>query len=172
MVNLANKARRHDWNELKKNWLLGDYKSLVEFAEHHNIKYGYVKQQAAKNNWYEEKRTMEELKTNEIVQKTVAASIENEVSRNTKHLQAYDIALDACITILNKELKKGVDMFGNHFTSQVIIHPKLARIVETLEKIQKGQRLAEGLDLSTDNGSLEKLDEILQGLSQVMNDED
>lgn len=146
---LANKAQKHDWNELKKDWLLGEYKSLVKFAEHHGIKYGYVKQQAAKAKWYEEKRTMKELKTNEIVKKTVAAEIENEVSRNAKHLQTYDLALNACTKILQEELNKGIDVFGNEYKSSVIIHSKLARIVEALEKIQKGQRLAEGLDLET-----------------------
>jgi hypothetical protein len=168
---LANKSSKYNWIELKKDWLLGNYKTLLQFANHHGIKYGYVKQKAAEGNWHNDKRTNDNQKTNEIIQKTVAAKIEVEVSRNTKHLHAYDLALDACVDVLKDELKKGIDMFGNSYISPVIIHSKLARVVESLEKIQKGQRLGEGLDLNTDNGSLEKLDDILQGLSRVMEDD-
>lgn len=153
---------KYDWIELKKEYLLGDYKSLKEFAASNNVNYDVLRRKA--KTWTDEKVTRKSAKSHKIIKKVTEQEIKKEVDRNTKHLGAYDLALDACVSVLKDELNKGVDMYGNGYTSPVVIHSKLARIVESLEKIQKGQRLAEGLDNDSNSKTTGVLPELLEYL--------
>ena len=136
---------KYDWIKLKREYMKSKCKSVKAFLETAGIPCSGRTRNSTRG-WSTEKRQNEERTSSEIIEKTLAKTVELESNRNLRHLEVYDLALDACEEILRRELRQGVDMFGNKYKSPVIIHSKLARIVEALEKIQKGHRLAEGLD--------------------------
>lgn len=131
---------RINWEELKKDYLLGDYKSLNEFAKEKSLKVnGNFKKQT--KGWTEEKELKENQKSTKIIEGTLKRQIDYEVDRNTRHLQLWDALLDLVDEVVNGKDQHLQTKAGN---INVYAMEKLTSIVE---RAQKGQRLAEGMDV-------------------------
>lgn len=133
-----------DWIELKRKYILGDYKSLKEFSDKENINYGYLRKKAI--GWEQERGTKEEQKSNKIIEKTIEKAAEKESDRNVRHIRIWDTILDKVEKVLGDELTQYTDMFGKEHKTSLIQAGKLETMMKIIEKAQKGHRLAEGLD--------------------------
>lgn len=148
---------KFDWNELKKEFLLGDYKSLKEFAEKKGLKYNSDFRKKAAG-WREEKLTRNRQKTDKIIEKVIEKQIEQEVDWNTAHLNAWGELLN----IINEILKARDEQLSKDGKLNIYALEKIANI---LEKIQKGQRLALGLDSQTETSS-DSLKELVEAIKE------
>ena len=128
---------KYDWKQLEKDYILSEYKSVKEFLRSKDIKStGNTNKQT--KGWAEKKATKEQQKSNKIVEKVIEKEIEKEVDINTRHLKLYDSFLD----VLEGSFKNPAE----YMYLEMPDYDKLKKMVDILEKAQKGQRLAKGLD--------------------------
>ncbi|WAM35597.1 hypothetical protein [Caldicellulosiruptor acetigenus] len=150
----------YDWESLKREFLTGDYRTLKEFAEAKNISYGLLRNKA--KGWTQEKRQVERTKSKLIVEKTLQKQIEKASDYNTLHVEFWDRLLELVWEALNDDktikTKEGkINIYA------------LEKLSNVVEKVQKGQRLALGLDDKKDEHSeelLQRMWEIVQALHE------
>ena len=128
-----------NWEEKKKEFLLGDFKSVREFADKTGMSYNGHFMQKTKG-WADEKNKFEKDKAAEIVQKTVEKQVQNEVDRNVEHLNTWDKILNLIQKIMAEPETYLVKGDG---AVNISLVEKVSCI---LERVQKGQRWALGLD--------------------------
>lgn len=144
---------KYDWKQLEKEYILSEYKSVKEFLRSKDIKStGNTNKQT--KGWAEKKATKEQQKSNKIVEKVIEKEIEKEVDINTRHLKLYDSFLD----VLEGSFKNPAE----YMYLEMPDYDKLKKMVDILEKAQKGQRLAKGLDKETENSNVQSLAETIQ----------
>jgi hypothetical protein len=77
---------RYNWEKLKKEFILGNYDSVRDYAAKNNIKYnGYFAKRT--RGWADEKRAKQKQKESKIVDKTIEKIAEAESDRNATHLK-------------------------------------------------------------------------------------
>ncbi|MDO6355124.1 hypothetical protein Q3V94_08535 [Caloramator sp. CAR-1] len=149
---------RENWEELKKEFMLGDFKSLKDFAEKKGLKYNsdFRKKVAG---WKEEKLTKLRQKTDKIIEKTIEKQIEHEVDYNTTHLKLWGEFLN----ILSEAISDKDNLKNKDGKISAYILEKFANV---MDKAQKGQRLALGLDEQKQDNTelLNKVNEIVRAL--------
>ena len=152
---------KYDWKQLEKEYILSDYKSVKEFLRGKDIKStGNTNKQT--KGWAEKKAIKEEQKSNKIVEKVIEKEIEKEVDINTRHLKLYDSFLD----VLEGSFKNPAEYMYLGMPD----YGKLKKMVDILEKSQKGQRLAKGLDKEeSNNENLNKVEELLSKIKEEAN---
>ena len=152
---------KYDWKQLEKEYILSEYKSVKEFLRSKDIKStGNTNKQT--KGWAEKKATKEQQKSNKIVEKVIEKEIEKEVDINTRHLKLYDSFLD----VLEGCFKNPAE----YMYLEMPDYDKLKKMVDILEKAQKGQRLAKGLDKEENNNeNLNKVEELLSKIKEEAN---
>lgn len=152
---------KYDWKQLEKEYILSEYKSVKEFLRSKDIKStGNTNKQT--KGWAEKKATKEQQKSNKIVEKVIEKEIEKEVDINTRHLKLYDSFLD----VLEGSFKNPAE----YMYLEMPDYDKLKKMVDILEKAQKGQRLAKGLDKEENNNeNLNKVEELLSKIKEEVN---
>ena len=152
---------KYDWKQLEKDYILSEYKSVKEFLRSKDIKStGNTNKQT--KGWAEKKATKEQQKSNKIVEKVIEKEIEKEVNINTRHLKLYDSFLD----VLEGSFKNPAE----YMYLEMPDYDKLKKMVDILEKAQKGQRLAKGLDKEENNNeNLNKVEELLSKIKEEAN---
>lgn len=139
---------KYNWSKLKRMYLSGDYATLREFAEKHGINYDVLRRHAAQ--WSQEKSQADAKKVTKVVERTIEKAAEIEADRNVQHLETWDKLLGK----INKALEYG-------------INPKdLATLATALEKLQKGQRLALGLDKAQEDGPDDELKDLVNAIKE------
>ena len=144
---------KYDWKQLEKEYILSEHKSVSQYIKNKKIPYNGTTKLKTKG-WSEKKRLKEDQKATEIIERVTEIEIEKEVDINTRHLNLYDRFLD----IMEKSFKNPNEINYIGITD----YEKLKKMADILEKVQKGQRLAKGLDKETDQSALEKLDKLLE----------
>lgn len=144
---------KYDWKQLEKEYILSDYKSVSQFIKNKEIPYNGTTKSRTKG-WAEKKRLKEDQKATKIIEKTIEKESEKEVDLNTRHLKLYDKFLD----ILEQSLEKPEQLIYVGMPD----FDKLKKMIDILEKAQKGQRLAKGLDKDNENNNTLSLAEIIQ----------
>lgn len=152
---------KYDWKQLEKEYILSEYKSVKEFLRSKDIKStGNTNKQT--KGWAEKKATKEQQKSNKIVEKVIEKEIEKEVDINTRHLKLYDSFLG----VLEGSFKNPAE----YMYLEMPDYDKLKKMVDILEKAQKGQRLAKGLDKEENNNeNLNKVEELLSKIKEEAN---
>ena len=152
---------KYDWKQLEKDYILSEYKSVKEFLRSKDIKStGNTNKQT--KGWAEKKATKEQQKSNKIEEKVIEKEIEKEVDINTRHLKLYDSFLD----VLEGSFKNPAE----YMYLEMPDYDKLKKMVDILEKAQKGQRLAKGLDKEENNNeNLNKVEELLSKIKEEAN---
>lgn len=148
---------KYDWDVLKAKYVSGNYKNLRVFAEKENINYNVLRRRA--KDWQEERSQNNHKKVTKIVTKTIEKIAELEADRNARHIALQDKVLDVIDEYLSKghykrhvvKVKEYVDGKPDserleERTLDVADTKAFANMVSALEKAQKGQRLALGLD--------------------------
>lgn len=152
---------KYDWKQLEKEYILSEYKSVKEFLRSKDIKStGNTNKQT--KGWAKKKAIKERQKSNKIVEKVIEKEIEKEVDINTRHLKLYDSFLD----VLEGSFKNPAE----YMYLEMPDYDKLKKMVDILEKAQKGQRLAKGLDKEENNNeNLNKVEELLSKIKEEAN---
>lgn len=152
---------KYDWKQLEKEYILSEYKSVKEFLRSKDIKStGNTNKQT--KGWAEKKAIKEQQKSNKIVEKVIEKEIEKEADINTRHLKLYDSFLD----VLEGSFKNPAE----YMYLEMPDYDKLKKMVDILEKAQKGQRLAKGLDKEENNNeNLNKVEELLSKIKEEAN---
>ncbi|ADQ04394.1 hypothetical protein Calow_0826 [Caldicellulosiruptor owensensis OL] len=154
---------KYNWEELKQKFLLGDYKSLREFAECEGLNYKSSYFFKRTKGWIEEKEAREKEKRIEIIERVIEKQIEQEVNWNTTHLKLWGEFLN----ILQEVFKNAESVKTKDGRINAYVLEKLANV---MEKAQKGQRLALGLDEQQQAG-YEELITKLQQIVGALNDD-
>ncbi|AJQ26906.1 hypothetical protein [Pelosinus fermentans] len=159
---------KYDWDKIKAKYLSGSYKNLRDFAEKESINYDVLRRKASK--WQVEKSQTSRTKVTKIVTKTIEKIAEKESDRNARILNISDKLADKIekaveqlenYIVTNKVKTKTItyDPAAKKPSKEVIVEEETKDIVSgiidrqglnyltaALERIQKGQRIAEGLD--------------------------
>lgn len=144
---------KYDWKQLEKEYILSDYKSVSQFIKSKQIPYNGTTKNKTKG-WTEKKRLKQDQKETKIIEKVLEKEIEKEVDVNTRHLKLYDSFLDALENSFNNP--------NEYMYLGMPDYDKLKKMVDILEKSQKGQRLAKGLDKESENSITQSLAETIQ----------
>jgi len=150
--------KKLNWNleELRKEFLIGNYKTLKEFAETKGLNYNSLKNKA--KGWLQEKAKLLEEKNKKVIERVIEQRIEKEADYNLAHLRAWDELLAIVMEVLRNKEQHLMTRNG-----KINIYA-LERVANILEKIQRGQRLALGLDEQQQKQS----EEILVKLQQIV----
>jgi len=154
---------RYDWEALRQKFLLGNYKSLREFAEREGLNYKSSYFFKRTKGWIEEKEVREKEKRSKIIEGAIERQIKQEIDWNTKHLEAWGKFLNIIL--------EAVEDYHRHFYSEKSskLNPyALEKAANVLRMAQKGQRKALGLDEKQQeqaNEIVERLQEIVRALS-------
>ena len=144
---------KYDWKQLEKEYILSDYKSVSAFLKDKRINNNGTTRKHT-SGWKDKKRQKEDKKATKTIEKTIEKESEKEADINTRHLELY-----------NKFLNVLEDSFSEPKQYMYLGMPdydKLKKMVDILEKAQKGQRLAKGLDKENDNNSMQTLADAIQ----------
>jgi hypothetical protein len=138
--------QRLDWESLKLDFMKNQYANLKEFAEAKGISHGTIRNRCS--GWMAEKANYKERVTDLAVSGTLALDVMTVTERNLYHVEVWD-----------KFLAMVVRSFDNEYTlcnaDGTVRVGMLERLANTMEKIQKCQRLALGMDKETkDNKGL------------------
>lgn len=156
---------RYDWEALKREFLLGNYESLRQFAKVKGLGYAHLRRKA--KGWLEEKSQLRAQKERKIAEGLLEKQIKQEIDWNLAHLEAWGEFLN----IVRWALKE----FRKHFVSEKTgrLNPyALEKAANVLKMAQEGQRKALGLDEKTekDDGSLKELAEAIRGSLKALGD--
>lgn len=144
---------KYDWKQLEKEYILSDYKSVSSFLKDKKIKNNGTTRKYTKG-WNEKKRQKEDKKATKIIEKTIEKETEKEVDINMRHYKIYDNFLG----VLESSFSKPEEYMYLGMPD----YDKLKKMIDILDKAQKGQRLAKGLDKENDNTSTQSLAETIQ----------
>lgn len=144
---------KYDWKQLEKEYILGDYKSVSAFLKDKGINNNGTTRKHT-SGWKERKRQKEDKKATKIIEKTTEKEIEKEVDINTRHLELYNKLLDV--------LEGSFEEPEQYMYLGMPDYDKLKKMTDILEKAQKGQRLAKGLDKEQNERAVQSLAETIQ----------
>lgn len=159
---------KYNWKELKKKYILGEYKDLKDFATREEINYQVVRNNS--KGWNDEKLQCDDKKITKIIDKTIEKVAEKEADRNAKILSISDklvAKVDEAINqleqyvITNKKKTKTVeyDKKGLKPTKEVVIEEEVKEIIDGLIDKQGLKTLTAALkdikDINTDKFLIE-----------------
>ena len=153
---------KYDWKQLEKEYILSECKSVSSFLKEKGIKPNGSTKKSTKG-WKKKKVLKEDKKSTKIIEKVTEKEIEKEVDINTRHLKLYDSFLD----VLEGSFKNSEEYMYLGMPD----YDKLKKMIDILEKSQKGQRLAKGLDKEDNNNDneLRNAKEVLIKIKEVAN---
>lgn len=152
---------KYDWKQLEKEYILSDCKSVSSFLKYKGINNNSYARNNTKG-WKEKKRQNTDKKVTKTIQKITEKEIEKEVDINTRHLRLYDNFLD----VLEGSFKNP----SEYMFLGMPDYDKLKKMIDILEKSQKGQRLAKGLDKENENNeNLNKVEQLLTKIKEEAN---
>ena len=173
-------ARRYNWEKLKSKYLAGLYRDLKEFAEKEKINYQVVRNNS--KGWNEERLQYRDIKVTKITQRTIDKIIETESDRNARYLAISDMVLETIEEYFKSESyrKHLVNLksynYGKLVKEELITKEldvpdtrALSNVVSSLEKVQKGQRLALGMDLPAQHDITTQTNEHIIRLADLLN---
>ncbi len=126
---------RIDWESLRIDYMKNNYASLKEFAEHHGMKWGTVRNHCA--GWADEKARYKGKITDLAVAVTQEEDVMTVAQRNLHHVALWD----RFATIVEEAL--------DDYSDGTIKVAAVERLANIMEKVQKGQRLALSMDKET-----------------------
>lgn len=156
-----------DWIGLKKDYIIGNYKSLSSFAEKKGLNINGNFKKKTKG-WTDEKVLKGTEMSTKIINRTIERIIDREVDRNTKHLMVWDKILSKIDKLADKENIEVPTRDG--IINIDVNHKHLAELATAMDKVQKGQRLAEGLDKDDKtNDTIAKSNERILRIAELLN---
>ncbi len=161
-----------DWSAIKKEYLSGK-NALSKIAKKYDVSIPTIKKYAEKEDWGSRKKvpkgknksgkssakskTKSEKKEKDLIKKTVDKNQKNKeaVDYNKKHLKMYEDCAHIISALTKLYLESNIEPDVG----------ALQKIVASIEKIQKGQRVSLGLDKENNDIQLPKIN-IVENLSK------
>lgn len=157
----AGKNRKYDWDKLYEEWLHGDYVSITEFGKKQGIPLNTIYSYARKYKWVEKKTQYNTRKAQEITTSIIINSKEKAIEYNNKAIKQCDCANDVITKYMEAVAKSGK---FSVFTFE--------KIITCMERLQKIQRIALGLDKQGVNSAAEdNVASIMSALREVIDDD-
>lgn len=123
---------KYEWKKLKKDYILGDYKTITAFLKEKNIpNNGTIRKMTA--GWKEEKRQKQDKINTKVVEKVIEKQAEKEANEIVNINKVANNLLEK-INQASNELTKQVDMFGNEHEG-IIIRSDLKKLTSALKDI-------------------------------------
>ena len=145
---------KYDWENLEKEYILGNYKSVSAFLKEKEIpNNGSTRKQTT--GWGDKKRQKEDKIKTKTVQKTIEKQSEID---SEKAVKINDVANKLLVKIMNAtdEINKNMDMFGN-IHEGIVNRADIKKLTSALKDIND--------IISSNSGTKEieeKLDELLE----------
>ncbi|HBE80350.1 MAG TPA: hypothetical protein DDW65_21590 [Firmicutes bacterium] len=130
--------RKYDWDKLEVEYISGDWMDQHSFSDYIGVDYSYLRNISCKRKWEDKKKQYLAQRAEEIQKKTLDKQVRIEADRNAAHLKTWDNFLKEVIQLLDTCTIKMGDGQLTIFT--------LERLANVMDKLQRGQRLALGLD--------------------------
>lgn len=159
---------KFNWEKLKKEYILGDIDSLREFAKYKKLNYtGYYMQKT--KGWGEERVAVSREMSCKTIKKTIEKVAEAESDINSRHVSVWNKILNKIESIIGKDKLIVSGKFGRQIETDVT--PKaLSELATAMEKVQKGQRLALGIDKGDNQADLLRdTNQKIQTLAELLN---
>lgn len=124
---------KYDWNNLEKEYILGDYKSVSAFLKDKGIPRNGSVQKAVKG-WNNKKVQIKIEKSSKTIEKIIEK--QSEVDAN-QVIKVNDVANKLLSKLMEAtdELKKGTDLFGNTYESTIIDRMSLKKLTSALKDL-------------------------------------
>lgn len=132
--------KRIDWENLRTDYMQNHYASLKEFAEHHDMKWGTVRNRCA--GWADEKARYKDKISDLALSTTQDEDVMTTARRNLRHVVLWD----RFTAIIEEAFEDYTTLHARDGSIKVAAVERLANV---MEKVQKGQRLALGMDKET-----------------------
>src|SRR5690606_14805059 len=140
--NKRTKWQRINWDYMEKDYITGNYGSLKEFSDHHNINYSNVRQKAAERNWKQQKESYLREKNSKILQEIQKQQVKEEASLRKRELTL----IEKCFDVIERILDDGCCQIS---TRQGIVdirlNPPLVKdLADAILRLQQGESIANG----------------------------
>jgi hypothetical protein len=122
-----------NWDKIKNEYITTNI-GQRPLAAKHKVSFNTLKTRANKEKWADQRKEYNNKVTIKTQQKLELIA-EQQADRNTRHLQIWDKLLDKIEVVLHKP----------------ILPEDITRVATAIEKAQRGQRLAEGLDKAVES---------------------
>ena len=153
-------ANEIDWDALKNEFLGSKHTKLADFLQEKGIKRsGSVSRHTA--GWPADKKAFMTRKNTRVLQKTLDRRVAKEVDHNLAHLQQWD-DIRQRIDLMLQAPDPSLCTANGQLTPATV-----EKIAGILEKAQKGQRLALGLDMEKQNKETTQLDKLIASINAV-----
>lgn len=154
---------KYDWNQLKKEYILGDYKSVSQFIKSKKMPYNGTTKTKTKG-WSEEKRLKQDQKTTKVIEKVIEKESEAEAQ---KIVDVKDVAQE----LLNK-----IIVANSELNMHLARNKKKTKIVEydydcnkpSKEVVDEKEEITSYIDI-IDRQGLKQLTSALKDLSEILN---
>lgn len=153
-------AKRHNWADLRTEFITGNFLTLAEFAKYKNISYKTLYERAYKEHWLKEKAGIKQ----EIHSKSTEAIIsdikEKSVIVNRRHIEIADKALEVIGEEIGRQARKSsINPFA------------FEKLITTFEKCQKIHRVALGMDKDGGGSQEDRVASLFEQMKEVFKDE-
>lgn len=132
--------KKINWAELKVDYMKNSYANLKAFADVHELNHGTVRTKCA--GWAKEKASMKTHVAELALDDLLADDVMTVQQRNQQHIAVWDGVLANISAALH-------DYDTLHYPDGSYKVAALERLANTMEKAQKGQRLALQMDKDT-----------------------
>ena len=136
--------KKHDWDKYKEEYIYSNL-SLPDLVKKYGVSLSQLGKVAKKGNWVELKKIKKEEIAKEVEKKSTENEIDRRVAINEEHLELFKQGLNLVKSIL-KEYEDYQNKIKNGETDVPLNPANLEKIFNCIDKGQKGQRLALGLD--------------------------
>lgn len=164
-----------DWIKIKTEYETTNI-SQRKIADKYGVSYNTLKDKSKRESWVKSKKDIHLKIIAKTQQKTVEKISKKNSDRNAKILELSDLATNAIEEYLtNKHYKQHIvkykyyDCEGKPDREELMAielpvadTKALSNIVSSLDKLQKGQRLAEGSDKPTEQNNTNQLDDLIK----------
>lgn len=157
---------KHDWNELKREYILSDCKSVKEFLTSKDISYnGNARKQT--QGWADKRVTKKAEKSNKVIEKVIEKQAEKEA---TQIVNIKDIANQLALKIIESTSELDRHIARNKKKTKTIkydykVHKPSEEIIEEIEEITDYISIV-------DRQGLKQLTSALKDLNDIIKDED
>jgi hypothetical protein len=150
---------KYDWIALEKEFLTGKDRSLKKFAERKGLNYKSANFCRKTKGWIQKREEYRRQKSGKIIQKIQEQQVSEEVALNRRHIEAYTKVLDLIEKALSDRdafmalagAKPATIKGQTVYIGGDEAHKVLKSTAVVLTRVQKGQRLALGMDLDDKN---------------------
>lgn len=159
---MSKKKKVLDWVVIKNEYLTTSI-SYRKLCDKYRIPFNTLKSRAGKEEWSKEKKDIQHKINTKTTQKIVEIVIDEKVNINKRHSDLYDKGLDVVEFYLNYYLDE-LEKFKRGEIKKTKASPySLDFLMNSIQKGQKGQRLANNME-NEDNGSSEPEILIIDGV--------